>query len=201
MAFIKLTLCFLLFGLTVKGQTFAEWFDQKNTQRSYLLQQIAAFNAYGTVLKSGYNIAQNGLGSIGNSVTSEFNLHTAYYNRLGTASSQVKNNPQIKDILLWQQDIITAFKGLSQDTYQQQVRSAVLKDCDNQLAELQKLITDGKVQMGDADRIKGINKVHTAMLSNYQFTVSFCNQAKAISVNKQHETNDAAILKQYYGNP
>lgn len=200
MAFVKVTICFLLFGVTVKAQTLGEWFDQKNTRRNYLLQQIAAFEAYGMVLKSGYNIAHNGLGSIGGSVKTEFNLHTAYYGRLNMVSPVVKSNPQVKDILIWQQDIITVFNGLASDSYYQKVKAAVLKDCDNRLAELQRIVNDGTMQMSDADRLKEINKIHTAMLGNYRFSLSFCNQAKSLELHKQQELNDAATLRSAYGN-
>jgi hypothetical protein len=201
MDFLKLTLCLLLSGMAVKAQTFAEWFDQQNMQKKYLLQQIAALNAYQSVLKTGYYLAHNGLGSISGSTGSEFSLHQGYFNHLKMVSSVVKNDPQVKDILTWQHDIITILKTLGNALYYQQVKTAVLADCDQQLAELQKVMYDGTIQMSDADRIEAIGKVHTAMLSNYRFSVIFSNQAKALQIHQAHEKNDGNTLKQYYGKP
>ncbi len=200
MASIKVALCFLLFGTAVKAQTFSEWFDQKNTQKKYLVQQLAALQAYETVLKGGYNLAHNGLGSITSSTKAELNLHSSYYGSLKAVSPAVKNNPQVKEILVWQQNIITVLNGLGDDTFYQQVKTAVLADCDKQLKELQQIVSDGQTEMSDADRIKAIARVHTAMQDNYRFSISFCNQAKILQMQKAHESNDAATLKQYYGN-
>jgi hypothetical protein len=185
----------------VFAQTFAEWFDQKNTQRKYLIQQIAALQAYESVLKSGYNFAHNGLGSISNSGKAELNLHTGYYNGLKTVSPVVKNNPHIKEILAWQQDILTLFRGLdNNNTYEQQVATAVLTDCSKQLTELQHITADNRAQMSDAERIKAIDRVHSAMFGNYSFAIHFCDQVKTLNMQRSLETNDANILKQYYGN-
>src|ERR1700712_5588170 len=108
MASIKLTAVLLLLGLGAQAQTFAEWFDQKKTKEKYIVQQIAALEAYGSVLKTGYNVAHNGLGTIGSFNNGEFQLHSTYYANLKSVSPSVKNNAQVKEILAWQQNINTA---------------------------------------------------------------------------------------------
>jgi hypothetical protein len=169
-----------------KAQTFAEWFHQNSTQKKYLLQQIAALQAFSGCLKQGYQIAHNGLSSISGSLGSENSLHNNYYNRMATVSSTVKNNEQVKEILNWQKDILNILSatdqigGLTRDekTYLASVRSSVLKDCDQQISTLQSVITDGKVKMSDAERLSLISKIHTAMQDNYHFAIGFTNQAK-----------------------
>jgi hypothetical protein len=200
MASIKFLICFLLFGRAVKAQTFSEWFDQKKTQEKYLAQQIAALQVYQGVLKAGYNLAHHGLSSITNSAKAELNLHTGYYNSLKMASPAVRHNPQVKEIVVWQQDIITVLKGLSDDGYYRQVKAAVLSDCDKELAELRTIVSDGKLEMSDAERLKWIGRVHRAMQDNYRFAVTFCNQVKILQMQKTRESNDAGILKFLYEN-
>lgn len=200
MAFIKLLICFLLFGTAVKAQTFAEWFDQKNTQKKYLAQQIVALQAYESVLATGYKVAHGGLGSITSSTRAEMNLHSSYYGSLKAVSPAVKNNPQVKEILVWQQNIIAVLNSLGNDSYYQQVKTAVLADCDKQLKELQRIVSDSQGEMSDAERLKAIGRVHTAMQDNYRFSISFCNHTKILLMQKVHEGNDAATLRQYYGN-
>ncbi|MCR8562003.1 hypothetical protein KXD93_30390 [Mucilaginibacter sp. BJC16-A38] len=192
---------------TVKAQTFAEWFQQNSTQKKYLLQQIAALQVFSTYLKQGYQVAHNGLGSISDSLGSENSLHTAYYNRMEMAGAAVKNDGQVKEILSWQNDILTILGGLDQidgltneeKKYLSGVRSAVLKDCDQQISTLQSIVTDGKVKMSDADRIVLIGKIHAAMQENYHFATGFINQAKAYALQRRQEQKDALTAKQMNG--
>jgi len=200
MAFIKITIVLLMLSLSAKSQTFAEWFDQKNTQKKYLLQQLAALQAYEGVLKTGYNVANHGLGAIGSAGKSEYVLHSSYYGSLKTVSPAIKNNSQVKDILVWQQDILTAFGKLKNDPYYQKVQQTVLADCDQQLTGLQQVVTDGNLQMNDAERLKRIGVIHAAMLDNYRFTASFCNEAALLELNKGNEGKDVQTLKNLYGN-
>lgn len=191
----------------VNAQTFAEWFKQSSTQKKYLLQQIAALQVFSGYLKQGYQIAHNGLGSISGSLNSENQLHASYYTRMSNASPAVKNNEQVQDILLWQKDILTNLKNIDQingltvieKNYLTSVRLAVLKDCDQQIDALQVVITDGKSQMSDADRLVLIGKIHAAMLDNYHFAAGFTAQAKAYANQRMQEQRDAQTAKQVYG--
>jgi ABC-type multidrug transport system fused ATPase/permease subunit len=194
-------------AITAHAQTFAEWFAQKKTQQKYLLQQIAALQVFSGYLKQGYQIANNGLGSISGTLKTENGLHTTYYNRMKTATPVVKNNNMVKEIMAWQQDIITRLRGISEisgmtteeKSYLEQVRSAVLKDCDQQLNTLEVVIGDGKIEMSDADRIALVTKIHTAMMENYRFASGFTAQAKLYAFRRQQEQNQVKVTKQVYG--
>jgi Tfp pilus assembly protein PilP len=193
--------------LTTKAQTFAEWFSQKKTQKMYLLQQIAALQIYSTYLKQGYGIATNGLGSISGYLKSENGLHQTYYTRLRTADPVVKNDPMVKEIMAWQQDILKRTQEINQvnglttaeKNYLSSVTTTVLKDCNQQLSSLQNVVSDNKAEMSDAERITLITRIHTAMQSNYQFTSSFAAQVKIVAVRRQQEENQAAVSKKVYG--
>jgi hypothetical protein len=190
-----------------KAQTFAEWFAQKKTQKQYLLQQIVALQVFSGYLKQGYQIATKGMSSISGSLKTENGLHTTYYSRMKSVDPVIKNNEMVKDIIAWQQDIlvrlqyITQISGLTADekSYLGNVRAAVLKDCDQQLNTLQNVITDGKMEMSDAERIGLLTKIHTAMMDNYRFASGFSAQAKIYAAQKQQGLNEAAMEKQLYG--
>jgi hypothetical protein len=190
-----------------KAQTFAEWFAQKKTQKQYLFQQIVALQVFSGYLKQGYQIATKGMSSISGSLKTENGLHTTYYSRMKSVDPVIKKNQMVKDIIAWQQDIlvrlqdITQISGLTADekSYLGNVRAAVLKDCDQQLNTLQNVITDGKMEMGDAERIGLLTKIHTAMMDNYRFASGFSAQAKIYAAQKQQGLNEAATEKQLYG--
>lgn len=200
MASIKITVMLLFLGLGAQAQTFAEWFDQKKTKEKYMMQQIAALEAYSSALKTGYNVAHNGLGIIGRFNNGEFHLHSSYYAGLKTASPAVKNNNQVQEIIHWQQYIHKAFSHLRSDAYDNQVKAAVLKDCNDQLTELQTVLSDNNTGMNDADRLKRIGTIHADMQSNYRFTIGFCNNAALLDNDRKVQTNDLQTQKKLYGN-
>ena len=192
---------------TVQAQTFAEWFEQNKTQKKYLLQQIAALQVFSGYLKEGYQVATKGMSSISGSLKKENDLHTTYYNRMKTVDPVVKNNAMVKDITTWQQDILTRMQGINsisglttdEKNYLANVKAAVLKDCDQQLNTLQNVITDGKLEMSDAERITLLTKIHTAMMDNYRFASGFAAEAQLYAAQKQQRQSEAVTEKQLYG--
>lgn len=208
MACIKLTIIALLVSFGAKAQTFAEWFSQKKTQKKYLIQQIAALQVYSGYLKTGYSIAKGGLGSITSNTSGEYGLHDSYYKHLRTISVSVKNNPQINDIILWQQDILkqaTAIKNqnsltATENSYTGKVCNALLNDCDARINELQTIVSDSKTEMSDEERIRQIARLHQAMQDNYRFVANFRSQLEVYVRNKQQELQDQHTLTKLYAN-
>jgi hypothetical protein len=208
MACIKLTCLFVLFSITAEAQTFGEWFKQTSTQKKYLLQQIAALQVYSGYIQKGYGIAKGGLGSVGGAIGNEYSLHSSYYRHLQTVSVPVKNNPQVTEILRWQQDILKqtgqlkSQNGLtpSESAYTARVCQALLSDCDARLTNLQTVLADEKTKMSDEERIRQIARIHQAMEDNNRFAAEFINQVKVYLLQKQQEKDELNTLKKLYGN-
>ncbi|MGF7072347.1 hypothetical protein [Mucilaginibacter sp. 3215] len=208
MACIKFTLIALLLMGSARAQTFAEWFSQKKTQKKYLLQQIAALQVYSGYVKTGYNIAKGGLGSIGGYITNENGLHTDYYTRLKTVNTTVKNNPQVNDIIRWQGDILKQTGAIQKQTgltsnessYTKKVCQSLLQDCDARINDLMLILSDNKAEMSDEERITLIARLHQAMQDNYRFAASFRSQLRIYVGNKAQEKQDNQTLKKLYAN-
>ena len=79
----------LSFATSGSAQTFAEWFNQKATQRKYLIQQIAALQVYIGYVSKGYSIAKNGLNTIRDIKRGDFNLHNSYLTSLVTVNPKI----------------------------------------------------------------------------------------------------------------
>ena len=207
LTFTVMTVAASALATTVRAQTFAEWFQQKSTQKKYLLQQIAALQVYAAYYKAGNNIAHNGLGSITGSLKSENGLHTTYYSNLNNVSPIVRNNKQVNDILLWQKDILARMNMLDKTAnlndgekkYIIQVKAALFKDCDQQISELQNVVTDSKLKMSDEERLKHIGVIHSAMQNNYRFASAFADQVKVYVVQRLQENNNVISEKKIYG--
>jgi hypothetical protein len=208
MASIKYTALLLLFAGAANAQSFSfsDLFGQASKQKNYYMQQIAAYNALESEIKMGYGVIKNGLSGIANINTAELNAHTAFYSSLKTPSSAVKNSTQVKDIFNYQTYISNAFAqsfgGLSSDefNYVQSVKTEILKECSKNLTDLQNLLTSGKLQMSDDERLKRMNAIHAAMLDKYQFTQSFTNSLKMLATGREQSINDNQTLQALYEN-
>lgn len=195
-------------AMTTKShaQTFAEWFKQKSTQKKYLLQQIAALQVYAGYVKTGYDIAGQGLGSVSAYLGSEHDLHTAYYQNLKTVNRSVRENPQLNEILAWQAAIVKKLTGMVTSTklardereYLNQVRNAVLTDCNVQMNRLETMINDGRLEMNDAERLKQLATIHQAMKENYLFANDFANQVTIYCGQRQKELNNISTSRGLY---
>ena len=202
--------CFLLcafsFQLT-QAQTFAEWFSQKKTQIKYLTQQIAALEQYGSYVKQGYQITQGGWNGIGNWVKGEFDLHSAYYSSLKQVNPAIRNDPKADSIITYAQlipqqfDHLGGLKALDGDTrgYIGRVKTAVLTETDKDLAELQMVMTGGKAQLTDDERIKRLDAIYERVKDKLVFSGSFCNGVRMLIVQRNNSLNDINTLKNIYG--
>lgn len=196
-------LCAFSFQLS-KAQTFSEWFAQKSTQKKYLLAQIEALQQYGSFIKKGYEISQNGLGSIGDWIKGEFDLHGAYYNSLQTVNPEIKKDPKANECLQYAAAITKAFGGLQapdEETanYIRSVSTKVLADTDADISELELVMTDGKAGLSDDERLKRISAIDERLKDRYVFTRHFCDQVRALLQQREQVLKDIETERRLYG--
>lgn len=201
----KIIMLFFLFvsiAGSLKAQTFAEWFNQKQTQKKYLLQQIAALQVYIGYAKKGYNIAKEGLNTIGGFTRGEFNLHTDYINSLKLVNPEIKRYAKVGEIIAIQVKIVQNYNrtyrtlnssdAFSDDelAYIRRVFRRLLDDCGKTLDELITITTDGKLEMKDDERIERIDKLYLDMQDEFTFSQSFSNDAKSLAASRIKEKTD-----------
>jgi hypothetical protein len=199
---MKKILLFLLLVSAAGGlqaQTFAEWFNQKQTQKKYLLQQIAELQVYIGYAQKGYNIAKEGLNTIGGYTRGEFNLHTDYLNSLKSVNPEIRRYAKVADIIALQVKIVQNYNrthgrlnssdAFSNDelAYIRRVFRRLLDDCDKSLDELITITTDSKLEMKDDERIARIDKLYLDMQDKYSFSQSFSNDAKSLAASRIKE--------------
>jgi hypothetical protein len=202
-----LACCFLLLAASAHAQTFAEWFEQGKTQIKYLTQQIAALNAFETSVKQGYHMAKNELGAIGNWKNGEFTLHQDYYHSLSQVNPLVKSSTDMNTIQSETQSIISQFNSLysvnglsaSEQTYLRNIGQNMVTECNNDLNELQTVLTPGQLMMSDDERINRISKVTESIKDKYVFTCSFCTQVRVLAAQRNSDGNDNEALQKLYG--
>ena len=188
---------FTLFSKLSFGQKTEEFLNQKETQKKYLLEQLAALKLYAGLLKDGYKVVSNGVTSITHFTKGEFDLHTAFFNSLKAVNPVVANNRKVVEIVKLQLAISKAFRlshslKVSSDerNYFESVRSKVLQECTNDVDELLLLISSNKLEMKDDERISRINNLHDRMSDKYDFTKSFIGQVKQLSLQRMQDERD-----------
>lgn len=212
---MKKALLFLLLLVSAAGslraQTFAEWFQQKKTQKKYLLQQIAALQIYIGYAQKGYKIAKEGLTTISGFTKGEFNLHGDYFNSLKTVNPEVRKYVKVADIIALQVKIVQdynrtygqlaksdAFSSEEQD-YIRRVFGRLLGDCEQTLDELITITTDGKLEMKDDERMARIDKLYLDMQDKYTFSQSFSNDAKLMAAARTKEQTEIQTSRALQG--
>lgn len=196
-----------IFARGVKAQTFAEWFQQKKTQKKYLLQQIAGLQVYIGYLQKGYSIAQKGLTVISDFKKGEFNLHSDYFNSLKNVNPKIKNYARVADIISIQAKIVQTYhqtyrkakKSNAFNTveinYLYHVFGRLLDDCNSNINELITLTTSGKLEMKDDERLERIDALYNDMQDKYTFIKSFSNETIELAVARVKEKNDVQISR------
>jgi len=201
----KIILVLLLIGF-FKGNMHAQ-----AKQQRMLLQQIAALQTYIGYAQKGYSVAKKGLGTINDLKRGEFNLHTDYLNSLKIVNPKIKKYARVAEIIALQIKIIKSHKSLYQQIrqndlfhgdevdYIKRVFERMLKNCDNNMDELLTIVSDGKLEMKDDERIKRIDTVYQNMLDNYAFYESFGNQTKLMALSKAMELKEAKTSRVLHG--
>lgn len=200
------TFLLLLFSLSVachvKAQTFSEWFQQKKTQKKYLLQQIAALQLYIECAQKGYKIAQGGLSAISDFSKANFDLHSKYFNSLQTVNPQIRKYAKAAEIVALQVKIVGNYKStyrkikssnafsIDELNYVEKVFTTLLDDCEKTLDELITVTTNGKLQMKDDERMNRIDKIYLDMQGKLTFSDAFSNDATLLAASRIKEQTD-----------
>ncbi|MGN8068399.1 hypothetical protein [Mucilaginibacter sp. 22184] len=204
-----LSVCFLLCSFCfqqAKAQTFAEFFSQKKKQKEYLLTQIAALQVYIGYAKKGYDIVGSGINTVKDIKNGEFSLHSAFFSSLKAVSPAIRNNAKVAEIIALGLAINKSFNGIRSSSllsetnrgYIASVREKVLEECAADLEELLLVITSGKVEMTEDERIKRLDNVYAAMQDKSGFTKSFTGQVQALVSQKENEQRSINQSRRLY---
>lgn len=198
-------------SISVKAQTFKEWFEQKKTQIEYLVNQIAALQGYAGTIEKGYHIAHDGLTLIGNIRQGDFTLHREYFSSLNRVNPAIKSYWKIADIIQTEVNIIRSckrqkklFQNSRQFTsgeieYCFSVLSNLLVGCNDIVDHLIAIATDGQLQMKDDERIQRIDQLHRDIKDRERFIQNFGSEVSLLAVQRVREQNDVKVSKALLG--
>jgi len=196
----------LLFAQVSIAQTWSEWFSQKKTQKKYLLEQVAALKIYAGYLKKGYEIGSSGLNFIKSASKGEFDLHGTFFSSLKAVSPEIKHSSKIADIIQMQLQIGKAvlsveeleLLGDANQAYVALVGSNLLMDCLSDLEELLLVITSGKLEMSDDERLDRIDELYSAMQEKKIFALRFAAAARSLASARSKELKTLKEMEDWY---
>lgn len=165
----------LLFACPSSAQTFGEWFNQKKTQKKYLLEQIAALQVYKGYLEKGYGIVKDGTGIIRDIKNGDFNIHNGFFNGLELVNPEIKRYDKVEaimdmntDMMRQRQKALRIAQNGGQFTAEEvnalrSLYTSLSEEAAKDLEELLLIIKDGQLKMSDDERIKRIEQLYIRM--------------------------------------
>jgi hypothetical protein len=193
----------------VYSQTAAEWTQQKQTQKKYLLQQIAALHTYISYAKKGYDIVNKGINTVHHIKKGDFDLHRDFFKSLKNVNPRISRYAKVADIIAYQVRIIkqtkATIKGIRETKqftneeleYCVTVLDNLLTECIKNIDELMQVITNGELEMKDDERLRRIDRLYADMQDKYTFCSSFSEDMALLSMQRlgeQLEINRSKIL-------
>ncbi|RBN49452.1 hypothetical protein [Flavobacterium psychrolimnae] len=171
-------------------------------QREELLKQIAAFQVYIGYAQKGYSFAKKGLSVIGDFKRGELDLHLDYFNSLININPKIKNYSRVAQIIALQVKILKSYSRTmryvkqndlfhgDEVAYVKRVLDRLLKDCDGTVDELTAVLTKGKLELKDDERLEKIDALYQNMLESESFCEDFSNQTRMMGFSRSAESKD-----------
>jgi hypothetical protein len=211
---IRILLIFALTSLacySANAQFLGGFFSQQSQQRKLMAEQIAEYETYLGALKTGYHISESGLNTAHDLKNGTFTLHSDYISSLSQVNPVIQNSPKGKAItdlnsqtltllateISWQQQqkILTP----TEMGYLQKVRDNLAAKCKLDMDELLQVLTPGKLQLTDAQRLTRLDKLYDSMKDKYAFAGSFTSKCRKLALSRKQQSQDNGQLKKLYG--
>jgi len=162
-------------------------------------------------MKTGYQIYQQGYGSISQLSKGNFDLHSVYLNGLLSIHPTVKNYGRVAEIITQQVSLISEYKSaykqfqqsgsfsVSELKYMSGVYTQLVNQSLQNLDDLTNVLTAGKLRMSDDERMRAIDRIYASSSDKLQFIRHFNRQGVLLNIQRSKDVGDTRTMKQLYG--
>jgi len=162
-------------------------------------------------MKTGYQIYQQGYGSISQLSKGNFDLHSIYLNGLLSINPTVKNYGRVAEIITQQVSLISEYKSaykqfqqsgtfsVSELNYMSNVYTQLVNQSLQNLDDLTNVLTAGKLRMSDDERMRAIDRIYASSSDKLQFLRHFNRQGVLLNIQRSKDVGDTRTMKQLYG--
>ena len=193
--------CFSIFFLSSRAQSaeaeqlLLDW--EKLTQFKKILQQMY----------DGYKILHNGYTAVKDISQGNFDLHKNFLDALLDVSPAVRQYKRIADIIDYQLKIVKEYKAAfnqfkddrnftpEEIDYLSKVYTGLLNKSLSSLDELVMVITSGKLQMTDDERLQAIDKIYGSLIDQFSFLRDFNSSTSLLSLQRQSEQTEIEMSR------
>lgn len=203
----------ILIGINYSSpaQTWAEWFNQKKTQKKYLLEQIAALQVYKGYLEKGYGIVKDGTGIIRDIKNGDFNIHNSFFNGLELVNPEIKRYDKVEvimdmntDMMQQRQKALRIAQNGGQLTAEEMnalrsLYTSLSEEAAKDLEELLLIIKDGQLKLSDDERIKRIEKLYIRMQHKSTLQRKLNKNVSDLVASRKRQTKDQQNSRLLFG--
>jgi hypothetical protein len=202
---VKIIILMLFFAISARAQS------DELQQLLLNIEKLTQFKSILSDMKQGYQIYQQGYGTISNLSKGNFNLHNVYLTGLMAVNPAVRNDPRVGQIIRQQSDVISEYKRYTslfrqsgtfsnnELAYINNVFNQVVKQSVANIDDLANTTSAGKLRMSDDDRLRAIDRIYNSSTDQLNFLRYFNRKAVMLSLQRSKDLNDTRSLKKLYG--
>jgi hypothetical protein len=202
-------LIILLFGVFSAKAAFSQ--EQEAQQLLLNVAKLVQLKQILTDLKKGYEILSAGYGTIKNLSEGNFNLHKGFLDGLATVSPLIRNSQLVTEVIVQERQLLTeSARALKQfrkssaftadeQKYLKKIHDNLISQSGELINVITSVITDGKLRMSDAERIKSIEKISLELKDRLLFLRDFNSKATVLALQRTKEQEDVKSMKLLYG--
>jgi len=206
---IMIIICLFLPGLFKASSCLAQ--GQEMQQLLLDIEKLTQMKSILSDMKTGYQIYQQGYGTISSLSKGNFNLHNSYITGLMAVNPAVRNYGRVAEIISMQASLVSEYKrqsklfqqsgsfSVTELSYMSDVYDRLVSASLDNLEELANVVTANNLRMSDAERIRAIDRLYATCSDKLQFLRSFNNQVISLSLQRSKDAADVRTLKQLYG--
>ena len=201
----------LLLGISIFQVKPCQAQSQELQQLLLNIEKLTQMKSILADMKAGYQIYQQGYGTISSLSKGNFDLHNVYLTGLLAISPAVQKYGRIAEILIMQSDLVSEYKrklslfrqsktfSSGEINYMSSVYAKLASETLEDAESLTHILTAGKLRMSDAERIKSIDRIYGTSADRLQFLRTFNNQGMLLSLQRGKDAADNRSLKRLYG--
>lgn len=206
MATIKNIIVGFLFLFSVKAHA-----QLSDAQQLVLdIEKLTQLKGILSDMETGYQIYNQGYGTISGLAKGNFDLHNVYLTGLLAVSPSVRNYSRVAEIILQQASLVAEYKransafkqsgsfSVSELNYMRKVYTRLVNQSLDDLDELHTILSGSKLRMSDAERIQGIDRIYASSTDQLQCLRAFNRQGIILSLQRAKDNNDIQTLQKLY---
>jgi hypothetical protein len=202
---LLLSLATLLFYSVLPTQATAQ--SAEVHQLLLNVEKLAQLKSILSDMQAGYDIIHQGYGTVKDLSEGSFRLHETFLDGLLAVSPAVRKYRRVADIIDYQRRIVSEYTGAyarfrregnftpGEMAYMGSVYASLSRQSLRHLDELAILLTAGELRIGDAGRLRAIDRIFKETADKLVFLRHFNKQASLLALQRDREQKEVDAIR------